>query len=132
LRLRLAIGGLALVGAGIAAYLGFAALTDTATVCPTSGCETVRLSRYSELAGVPVALLGLGAYVAIFGSALRRETLAAGVGAAVALGGLAFGAYLLVVQIAIIDAVCVWCLASDAVLAALAVLAAARLAPARP
>lgn len=132
MRLRVAIGALALAGAAIAAYLAVAKLTDASVVCPTSGCETVQHSRYSELAGIPVSLLGLVAYVAVFASALRRAVVAAAAGAAVALSGLAFGAYLFVVQVTVIDAVCVWCLASDAVVAMLAVLAVARLVPAEP
>ena len=36
------------------------------------GCATVQKSRYSELAGVPVALLGLLGYVAIL-AALARD-----------------------------------------------------------
>jgi uncharacterized membrane protein len=132
LRLRVAIGALALAGAGIASYLTVAKLTNSATVCPTSGCETVQRSRYSELAGIPVALFGLVAYAAIFGSALRRELLAVAAGAAVALAGFAYAGYLLVVQLAVIDAVCTWCVASDVVVSVLAVLAVARLAHARP
>lgn len=43
------------------------------------------------------------------------------------LGGLAFGVYLIVIQVAVIDAICQWCLASDAILALLAVASAERL-----
>jgi len=127
LRLRVAIGALALAGAAIASYLAAAKLMDATTVCPTTGCETVQHSRYSELAGVPVSLLGLVAYASIVGSAFRRDALAVVAGAAVALAGAAYAACLLVVQIAVIDAVCTWCVASDLVIAALAVLAVARL-----
>lgn len=77
-------------------------------------------SEYAELAGIPVAWLGLAAYLALLGSAVSARVEAAGAAAAVALGGLLFSAYLLVVQLAVIDAVCVWCLASDAVMALLA------------
>jgi uncharacterized membrane protein len=47
--------------------------------------------------------------------------------AAVALTGVAFSAYLLYVMLAVIDAVCQWCLASDALMVALAALALLRL-----
>ena len=127
MRLRAAIAALALAGAGIAAYLAFVKLTGSTAVCPTSGCETVQRSRYSELGGVPVSLLGLLAYLAIFATALRREPVALVAGAALALAGVAFAAYLLVVQLWVIDAVCVWCVASDCVAAALAVLTVVRL-----
>lgn len=47
-------------------------------------------------------------------------------GAVLALAGLAFAVYLLVVQAFVLEAYCTWCLASDAVLAALAVLTGIR------
>jgi len=63
----------------------------------------------------------------VFATALRREEIALVAGAAVALGGVAYAAYLLVVQLAVIEAVCVWCVASDVVVALLAALAVVRL-----
>ena len=48
--------------------------------------------------------------------------------AMIALVGLLFGAYLLALQLFVIDAICVWCLANDVLIApALAVLTALRL-----
>ena len=126
MRLRPAIAALALAGAAIAAYLAFVKLTGSTAVCPTSGCETVQRSRYSELGGIPVSLLGLAAYLTIFATALLRHPLAVAAGAAVALAGVAFAAYLLVLQLWVIDAVCVWCASSDCVAALLAVLALLR------
>ena len=96
-------------------------------MCTTGGCEVVQRSRYAELVGIPVAWLGLGAYVVLLTTALGTRPLAVAAGAAVALGGLAFSLYLVAVQFAVIDAFCQWCLASDAVMAALAVLTVARL-----
>jgi uncharacterized membrane protein len=96
-------------------------------VCGTGGCEIVQHSKYAKIAGVPVALLGLVAYVAIFVTALSRSELARVAGAAIALGGLAFAAYLIYVQAALIDAFCQWCLASDVVIALLALLTSLRL-----
>ena len=72
-------------------------------------------------------VLGLVAYLAVFATALSARVEAAAIGAAIVLGGLAFGIYLIVVQVAVIDAICQWCLASDAILALLAVLCAERL-----
>jgi uncharacterized membrane protein len=45
----------------------------------------------------------------------------------IVLGGLAFGVYLIVIQVAVIDAICQWCLVSDAILALLAIASAERL-----
>ena len=127
MRLRIAIGALALVGAGIAAYLTVTKLSHVSPVCPTGGCATVERSKYAELAGIPVAMFGLLAYLGVFTSALRREELAIAAGAAIAVAGVAYGAYLLVVQLAVIEAVCTWCVASDVVVVLLAALAVARI-----
>ena len=51
----------------------------------------------------------------------RPRVEAAAIGAAIVLAGLVFGVYLIVIQVAVIDAICQWCLASDAILALLAV-----------
>jgi uncharacterized membrane protein len=126
-RLRAAIAGLALAGAGVAAYLVYARYAHVQIACSTGGCETVQHSKYAKLAGIPVAVLGLGAYVAIFVTALTRQVEAAAIGTAIALGGLVFAVYLIVVQVGVIDAICQWCLASDAILFLLALACAERL-----
>ncbi len=127
-RLRAMMAVLALVGMGIAAYLVYSRYTRSALVCTTGGCEQVQSSRYAEAGGVPVAVLGLVGYALILGSTLVRGEVGRAAGAALAFGGLAFSLYLLVVQVAVIEAICVWCVASDAVMVSLAVLAALRLA----
>jgi uncharacterized membrane protein len=127
MRLRAAIATCAAVGIGIASYLLAVHLGGVRLVCATGGCEAVQSSRYAELAGIPVAALGLAAYAGILAGALVRAPLAAAAGFALALSGVLFGAYLLYVQLAVIDAVCQWCLASDAVMAALAALTLLRL-----
>jgi len=126
-RLRAVIAGLALAGTGIAAYLVYARYTGTVLACTTGGCETVQHSRYAKAAGIPVAVLGLAAYLVIFTTALSARVEAAAIGAAVALSGLVFGIYLIVIQVAVIEAICQWCLISDAILALLAVACAERL-----
>lgn len=126
-RLRVAIGSLALVGAALASYLLYVRWTGSALACTTGGCETVQASSYSKVLGVPVALLGLIAYVTIVAMALLRNDLARVAGFSVALAGVGFAAYLLYVQLAVINAVCEWCLASDALVTVLAVLTLLRL-----
>lgn len=128
-RLQIAVGALAALGAGIASYLVYARYTHATIVCVTAGCETVQASRYAELAGIPVALIGLAAYVFVLGTAFFRGELARMAGAVTAIAGVLFGIYLLVVQLVVIDAVCQWCLASDLVLDALAVACILRLNP---
>lgn len=125
--LRILVGALATGGAAVAAYLTYARFTHTPLACTTGGCETVQSSRYAEIAGIPVAILGLGAYVVILATAFSTSELARAAAAAVALAGVAFSAYLLYVQIALIDALCHWCLVSDVVLALLATATVLRL-----
>jgi uncharacterized membrane protein len=125
--LRAVIAVLALAGIAVTSYLVYSRYTGTRLACTTGGCETVQHSKYAKLAGIPVAVLGLVAYVAVFLTALSARVEAAAIGAAVVLAGLAFGVYLIVIQVAVIDAICQWCLASDAILFLLALACAERL-----
>src|SRR6188508_859397 len=124
---RIGSAALALVGVGITGYLLFVRASGATLSCTTGGCETVQNSSYSEIFGLPVAALGLIGYVVLLGAALARGDLARLIGAVVALAAFAFSAYLVVVQVVVIGALCDWCLASDAVTTALAALALLRL-----
>jgi uncharacterized membrane protein len=121
-RLRTAIAALALVGTAIAAYLTYARYAHVAIACATGGCEVVQSSRYALVAGVPVAVLGLAGYLLIAGSALVRGEAGAAAGIALTLAGVAFSAYLIYAQVALVRALCQWCLTSDGVMVALLVL----------
>jgi uncharacterized membrane protein len=128
--LRLAAALVALAGFGVAGYLTWIHYADVAAACPIGGggCERVQESEYAELFGIPVALLGLLAYTAILGLVAWDGPSARLAAAALALTGFLFSAYLIVVQLFVIDAICVWCLANDVVIApALAALTALRL-----
>lgn len=118
--LRGAVAALSLAGIAVTSYLLWARWTATELLCSTGGCETVQSSSYAELLGVPVAAVGLVGYVLLGLTALRTEPLVRAAGAALALAALVFAAYLLVVQLAVLDAVCQWCLASDAITALIA------------
>lgn len=125
--LRLALGVLAAAGIAIAGYLTYARYANVELICSTGGCETVQRSRYSVVAGVPVAVLGLIGYAVLLATAALPQAWAVAAGAAAALAGLVFAAYLLLLQLFVIDAVCQWCVASDVVLTVIAVLAVLRL-----
>lgn len=129
-RLRSVSAILALVGAGIAAYLLHVRASGGTLLCATGGCETVQGSRYAEVVGVPVAALGLVGFLTLFALALLPGDTARLANAVVALGALGFSAYLLVVQLAVIGAICQWCVATDFVATGLATLAVVRLLPA--
>ena len=132
-RLRAAMIVLAVAGAGVASYLTWVHYADVSPICTTGGgCETVQKSSYSELAGVPVALLGLGGYLAILvtlflpGEAMRLWA------AALALIGAGFSVYLTYLELFVIDAICQWCVASAVIMTVLAGLSVARLLRAQP
>ena len=75
-----------------------------------------------------MATLGLGAWIAALALTIWNTELARTLTAALALGALAFAAYLVILQLFVIDAVCVWCMVNDLVLVpALTVLALLRL-----
>ena len=100
--------------------------TDGATrLCPS--LSAAERSQYAELASVPVAVLGLVAYVSLFATALVPTRPAAAAGAAIALAGAAFSAWLLYAHLALTDALCQWCIANDVVIALAAVAAVWRL-----
>ena len=133
--LRFGVGVVALVGVAVAGYLTYVHYQPESLICTGGGgCETVQESSYAELFGIPVALLGLLAYVAVLGLAVWDTELARTLAAAIALGGLAFAGYLVALQAFVIDAWCVWCLVNDLIvvptLAVLTVWRAARAAPA--
>jgi uncharacterized membrane protein len=127
MRLRGAVAALAAVGAAIAAYLTAIHYTHTAPICTTGGCEKVQHSSYAELAGLPVAVLGLVAYAALIATAAVRGVAASLAGAVVALVAVAFSGYLLWAQIERIHAICQWCVGNDIVAALVTLLAVVRL-----
>jgi uncharacterized membrane protein len=125
-RLRVAIAVAAVVGGAIAAYLTYVHYAHVSPICTTGGCEKVQKSKYAELAGVPVALLGLIAYAFILVTAAVRGIAAAFAGAVAALVGVAFSGYLLWAQLGPIGAICQWCIGNDTVISVVALLSMAR------
>jgi uncharacterized membrane protein len=111
--LRLALAVVALVGTGLATYLTYVHFDEGALICTTGGCEQVQQSEYAELAGIPVALLGLIAYVVVLVLVAWDTPLARTLTAALALGALAFSCYLVALQLFVIEATCVWCMVND-------------------
>jgi uncharacterized membrane protein len=107
---------LAAVGLAVSIYLASVKLAGALPVCgPLKGCEDVALSPYSEIMGIPVALFGAGFSALVLILALvwwragdRRALLASyGLG----LFGILFVTYLTYLELFVIHAVCVWCVA---------------------
>jgi len=118
---------LALVGLLLSMYLWLYKIGALgALACGDGACEQVQLSPYAQILGVPVALLGVVGYSAIFMIALLgiQPRL---VGArwptdvllVLAAGGVAFSAYLTYLEAAVIHAWCRWCIGSAAIIVAL-------------
>ena len=127
-RLRAASAAVAVAGLGIAAYLTAVHYAAAAPACAIAhGCEIVQRSGYAELAGVPVAVLGLAGYAAILMSLAGDGERARTVTAFLALAGLGFSGWLTYVELAVLEAVCSWCVGSALCMAALAALSVARL-----
>jgi uncharacterized membrane protein len=129
----IALAALAAIGAAIAGYLTWVHYSGATPLCVAGGgCERVQESRYADVAGVPVAVIGLAGYLAILGSlAIGRDggRLAT---AFLAFVGLGFSAYLTYVELVTIEAICQWCVASAVVMTLIAVLASVRVWRAPP
>lgn len=132
-RLRTAAIACGAIGLAIAGYLTYVHYAGASPVCEIAhGCEKVQTSQWSELAGIPVALLGLVGYAGILAALfVPGETgLLAAAGQAVA--GAGFSAYLTYREVFTIHAICIWCVASAVLMLVLAILTVIRLLRADP
>ena len=127
-RLRRLVGVLALAGLAVAGYLTYVHYAGIEPVCAGGGggCERVQSSSYAELAGVPVALLGMVGYGLILLSLAVPGDPGRFAGVLLALVGFGFSAYLTWVELVEIEAVCQWCVVSAVLMTGLALATAAR------
>jgi uncharacterized membrane protein len=102
------------IGLAIAAYLSIVELQGGVPVCgPIKGCEEVARSEYSRIAGIPVAVFGVGLSLLLLSLALAwwktdlYALLLAHYG--LSLAGVLFEVYFIYLQVFVIGAVCVWC-----------------------
>lgn len=109
---------LAALGVAIASYLTIVHYRSNLLVCTVGNCASVQKSPYAEVAGIPVALLGMGMYLAVLAlGAVRWRRPATGELAtmaafAVVLAGALYAGYLTYVEIWVIHAICQWCVIS--------------------
>lgn len=107
--------GLTLAGIAISVYLTIVHFRPGLLTCTVGGCETVQTSKYAELAGVPIAILGLGMYLALAAFSLirlARPERAPEISIALfamTLAGAVYAVYLTYLEIAVIEAICQWC-----------------------
>jgi uncharacterized membrane protein len=119
----LSIGGM-LVAAVLTSF-HYSPETAAAVCTVGGGCETVNSSPYSTVASVPIAAIGLGAYLVIGALAFastREDALGGQARLAVfglSLVGVLYSIYLTYLEIFVIRAICPWCVASAVLIAAI-------------
>ncbi|MCL4274363.1 MAG: vitamin K epoxide reductase family protein [Anaerolineales bacterium] len=125
---------LAIVGLFVSIYMTVYKFTGNEGMCLGSGeCSTVNASRFSEVNGIPVAVIGIVGYAAILAVHLFENRspffkqngtlLLFGMG----LTGFIFTLWLVYVEIALIRALCPFCVTSQVVMTIIFIIAVIRL-----
>jgi uncharacterized membrane protein len=133
-RLRKIILGLAILGLLVSIYMTIYKVTNNQAMCIGSGgCSVVNASRYSEVNGIPVALIGVGGYAAILALLFleQRPGFFQENGTMMLFGislvGFLFTLYLIVVEVFFIKAYCPFCLTSQGVMTIIFILSVTRM-----
>jgi len=118
----LAVGGIVVSSVSLKHHYA-TSKTEFCDIGNTFNCDIVNRSEYSEILGIPVALIGMVGYAAILGLATvyreRRETPALIFAGASA--GLAFALYLTYIEGRVLGVWCIMCLSSLALISGIAV-----------
>ncbi len=111
--------GASLIGLIDSIYLTWIKLADKTAACSNIGdCESVNNSQYSEIAGIPIALLGAGAFLTIFlllalEKRLPDQSTYLRMGVfGLSLTGTLYSVYLTYLEIAVLRAICPFCVVS--------------------
>jgi uncharacterized membrane protein len=106
--------------------------------CAAGSCERVQTSQWSVLMGVPVAAWGVAFYLAVLSVAvastqpsLADSLVVSRLLAAMSAGGVLFSAYLTGLELFVIHATCMYCLASAIIVTAMLGLSLAEMRRAR-
>jgi uncharacterized membrane protein len=125
---------LAIIGLVDSLYLYWVKISNAYALCgPIGDCESVNSSPYAEIAGVPIALLGAGAYLSILGFLFfeRRgrfwSEYSPYIIFGISLAGVLYSAYLTYIEVAILRAICPYCVLSAIILVILLALTSVRL-----
>jgi uncharacterized membrane protein len=133
---KLRTASIVLAGLGLldSVYLVWVKYTGAYALCgPIGNCESVNSSQYSEIFGIPIALLGAGAYAVIIVLLLmeNRGQVWAEFGPMIVFGmsliGVLYSIYLTYIEIAILNAICPYCVISAIILVVLLILSGIRL-----
>ena len=117
---RMAVAAMAFAGIFLATYLTLYKVGIIGQLACTAGeCETVNLSRWARLLGLPVAAWGVAFYVLLFAVAMAgvSDRLADEPWVDTALvvltgWGVLFSAWLTYLELFVIHAICMWCVTS--------------------
>ncbi len=127
--------GLAILGLLVSIYMTIFKLTENPGMClGNGGCSVVNNSIYAEVYGIPVAVIGIGGYLAILASLLLRprSSFFDENGTMIVFGlvlvGFLFTLYLIYVEVALIHALCPFCLTSQITMTALFIISIIALA----
>jgi uncharacterized membrane protein len=125
---------LAVLGLLVSIYMTIFKLTENPNMClGNGGCSIVNSSKYAEISGIPVAAVGVGGYLAILLLLMfetRIDFLKANGTMAVfglTLVGFLFTLYLIYVELALIHALCPFCVTSQITMTILFILSVIRL-----
>jgi uncharacterized membrane protein len=125
---------LAIIGLLVSIYMTIYKITSNDSMCIGSGdCKTVNASRYAEVYGIPVAVLGVAGYAAILAVLLleRRPGFFQQNGSMLFFGlsltGFLFTLYLIFVEVALIKAYCPFCITSQTVMTIIFIISVIRL-----
>jgi uncharacterized membrane protein len=121
------VAAFALAGIFISSYLTLYKIGVIGELtCSIGSCETVNISRWSVFLGLPVAAWGLFFYIDVFVIAVvgttprfENEQVISFVLAAQAAIGVLFSAWLTYLELAVIHAICIWCVTSAAIVTAI-------------
>lgn len=125
---------LAILGLLVSTYMTIFKLTSNEKMClGNGGCSKVNSSIYAEVYGIPVAVIGMGGYATIL-AMLAMETRSkfltengTMVVFGLALVGFLFTLYLIYVELALIHALCPFCVTSQVTMTILFALSIIRL-----
>jgi len=114
------VATLALAGIFISLYLTLYKIGVIGELsCSIGSCETVNTSKWSRFLGLPVAAWGLLFYLDLFAIALigtfprfENERVISIVLVAETVVGVLFSAWLTYLELAVIHAICIWCVTS--------------------
>ena len=106
---------LSLAGAVVAGYLTWIHYDLSMLSCTVGDCHAVQTSPYATIGPVPIALLGLGLFLTIAALAIVRWRFpvvswpATFLAFLLAFSGVLYFAYLTYLEVAVIGAICQWC-----------------------